>query len=46
MYDAVFAAVSDDELETIQALSVGTTVTDAEACQANRALYARRLRPR
>ena len=40
MYEAVFAGVSDDELATIQSLSVGTTVTDAEACQANRALYA------
>ena len=39
MYEAIFAGVSDDELATIQALSVGTTVTDAEACQANRALY-------
>lgn len=40
MFDAIFAGISDAEFSTIQALSDGTTVTDTEACDANRAIYA------
>ena len=39
MFDAVFSAVSDEDVATIQSLSDGKTVTDTVACQANRALY-------
>ena len=39
MFEALFAAISQDDFATIQALSAGTVVTDAAACQANRALY-------